>query len=94
MIKIKDIVTEKRTGFKGEVVNIRRKGCKTLFVVDFHLGASDGKPRATRSFTRNEIATELATAVSNLANLCKHIDEGKRPLPCSPSQTHFGFHSR
>ena len=47
MIKIKDIVTEKRTGFKGEVVNIRVKGCKTLFVVDFG--------RVTRSFTRDEI---------------------------------------
>ena len=86
MIKIKDIVTEKRTGFKGEVVNIRAKGCKTLFVVDFG--------RATRSFTRNEIATELDEAVANLGNLCKHIDEGKRPLPCGSSQTHFGFHSR
>ena len=79
MIKIKDIVTEKRTGFKGEVVNIRVKGCKTLFVVDFG--------RATRSFTRNEIATELDTAVTNLGNLCKHIDEGKRPLPWGRSQT-------
>ena len=86
MIKIKDIVTSKRTGAKGTVVNIRRKGCKTLFEVDFG--------RITRYFTRNEIATELDTAVSNLANMCKHIDEGKRPLPCGSSQTHFGFHSR
>ena len=76
MIKIKDIVTEKRTGFKGEVVNIRVKGCKTLFVVDFG--------RATRSFTRNEIATKLDEAVKYLGSLVN--DEGKRPLPWGRSQ--------
>jgi len=63
MIKIKDIVTEKRTGFEGEVINIRSKGCKTLFVVDFG--------RITRSFIRSEIESKLDTAVSNLASLCK-----------------------
>lgn len=51
MIKIKDIVVEKRTGFQGRVVNIRPKGCKTLFVVDFG--------RATRSFNRDEIEKSL-----------------------------------
>jgi hypothetical protein len=76
MIKIKDIVTEKRTGFEGEVVNIRVKGCKTLFVVDFG--------RATRSFTRNEIATKLDKAVKYLGSLVN--DEGKRSLPWGRSQ--------
>ena len=76
MIKIKDIVTEKRTGFKGEVVNIRVKGCKTLFVVDFG--------RATRSFTRNEITTKLDDAVKHLGSLVN--DEGKRSIPWGRSQ--------
>jgi len=35
MIKINDIVTAKRSGAKGVVVNIRRKGCKALFEIDF-----------------------------------------------------------
>jgi hypothetical protein len=77
MIKIKDIVTEKRTGFEGEVVNIRVKGCKTLFVVDFG--------RATRSFTRNEIDTKLDKAVKHLGSLVN--DEGKRSIPWGVSQT-------
>ena len=47
MIKIKDMVTEKRTGFIGKVVNIRSKGFRLIFVVDFG--------RATRGFSRNEL---------------------------------------
>ena len=37
---------------------------------------------------------KLAKAIVYLKGLCKHIDEGKRPLPCGGSQSHFGFHSR
>ena len=77
MIKIRDIVVEKRTGFQGRVVNIRPKGCKTLFVVDFG--------RATRSFTRNEIDTKLDEAVKRLGSLVN--DEGKRSIPWGVSQT-------
>ena len=87
MIKIKDIVTEKRTGFKGEVINIRSKGCKTLFVVDFG--------RITRSFTRSEIESTLDTAVSRLGEMAnKSSLFNPNGYPVSAGKTHFGVYSR
>ena len=47
-----------------------------------------------RQIAELEDKLKLERAVAYLGGLCKHIDEGKRPLGCSPSQTHFGFHSR
>ena len=51
-------------------------------------------PAERQSILRQIAALELSQAVANLAAMCKHIDEGKRPLACGSSQTHFGFHSR
>ena len=39
-------------------------------------------------------AVKLEQAVARLGAMCKHIDEGKRPLPCGGSQSHIGFHIR
>ncbi len=47
-----------------------------------------------RQIAELEQKLELEKAVAYLGGLCKHIDEGKRPLGCGSSQTHFGFHSR
>ena len=51
-------------------------------------------PAQRQSILRQIADLELSQAVSNLAAMCEHIDEGKRPLACGSSQTHFGFHSR
>lgn len=47
-----------------------------------------------RQIAELEQKLELEKAVTYFGDLCKHIDEGKRPLACGSSQTHFGFHSR
>ena len=39
-----------------------------------------------RQIAELEQELELRKAVSNLAAMCKHIDEGKRPLPWGKSQ--------
>ena len=59
---------------------------------------SDLTPAQRQSIYRQiaelEQKLELEKAVAYFGGLCKHIDEGKRPLACGSSQTHFGFHSR
>jgi len=47
-----------------------------------------------RQIAELEDKLKLEQAIARLGAMCKHIDEGKRPLPCGSSQSHFGFHSR